>query len=356
MSSPAVYVSDNEDDSQRIPVPRGDEVFTQAGDKFSPHFRSQSTHASLGALRCLCNILQKWCERVTDARIAFPQMAPKFLRYVLSTLTVSAEVGFSLTTSELLGLFRARDSAAEGNQTIPRPIVDFLSFFRIVSEGDTNWNSFTLQRIHKAGLAIKDGKTHPLDPPPEEKDVSSLNARDKRKIQAEIKALKDQLSEIGKKKRIAAISKVGSFHRKTLLVDNGSLEAALSSAVDSYGADISNDPIVATAICSSAQEREREETPPLCTKRKAPDSDTLSNERLKTVRLSSPPRAPSFLHSVFPSVEPSDSELPFSGDRAIPEEIDEPRPETSLSQGLSVRTQSPLTASISDGEEIGDIF
>ncbi|KAG7567968.1 hypothetical protein ISN45_Aa04g008010 [Arabidopsis thaliana x Arabidopsis arenosa] len=343
MSSPAIYVSDNEDDSQGIPVPRGDEVFTQVGDRFGPHFRSQSTHASLGALLRLCNIPQEiefslpgpnespqmvregFCCAyevyfkgfgsffpipevlilyLLHLGIAFPQMAPNFLRYVLSTLTVSAK-------------------------------------------GDTNWNSFTLQRIHGAGLTIKDGKTHPLDPPPEEKDVSSLNARDKRKIHAEIKALKDQLSEIGKKKRIAAISKVGSFHRKTLLVDDGSLEAALSSAVDSYGADIPNDPPVATTICSSVREREREETPPLCTKRKAPDSDTLSNERLKTVRLSSPLRAPSFLPSVFPSVESSDSELTSSGDRAIPEETDEPRPETYLSQGLSVRTQSPLAVSIS---------
>ncbi|KAG7533319.1 hypothetical protein ISN45_Aa08g009580 [Arabidopsis thaliana x Arabidopsis arenosa] len=395
MSSPAVYVSDNEDDSQGIPVPRGDEVFTQTGDKFGPHFRSQSTHASLGALRRLCNIPQeiefslpgpnespemvregyccayevyfKGCRLffpipevlllyLLHLGIAFPQMAPNFLRYVLSTLTVSAEAGFSLTTSELLGLFRARDSATAGNQTIPCPTVDFLSFFRIVSEGETNWNSFTLQRIHNAGLTIKDGKTHPLDPPSEEKDVSSLNARDKRKIQAETKALKDQLSEIGKKKRIAAISRVGNFHRKTLLVDDGSLEAALSSAVDSHGADIPNDPPVASAICFSAQEREREETSSLCTKRKAPDSDTLSNERLKTVRLSSPPRAPSFLHSFFPSSETLDSELPLPRDRVFPEKIDEPRPEASLSQGLSVRTQSPLTASISGGEEIGDIF
>ncbi|XP_020877147.1 uncharacterized protein LOC110227396 [Arabidopsis lyrata subsp. lyrata] len=337
-------------------------------------------------------------------------MAPNFLRYVLSTLTVSAEAEFSITTSELLGLFRARDSTAAGifsmnpifdrnlidgmplndgpwrkylfffrinphsvqgrlsglllrnwlpklgNQTIPCPTVDFLSFFRIVSEGETNWNSFTLQRIRKAGLAIKDGQTHPLDPPSEDKDASSLNARDKRKMLAETKALKDQLSEIGKKKRIAAISRVGNFHRKTLLVDDGSLEAALSIAVGSHGADIPNDPPVATAICSSAQEREREETTSLFTKRKAPDSDTLSNERLKTVRLSSPPRARSLSHSVFPSIEPLESGLPLPGDRVIPEEIDEPRSEASLSQGLSVWTQNPLPVSISGGEEIGDIF
>ncbi|XP_020866139.1 meiosis-specific protein ASY2-like [Arabidopsis lyrata subsp. lyrata] len=345
MSSPAVYISDNEDDSQGIPVPRGDKVFTQRVDKFGPHIRSQSTHASLSALRRLCNIPQeiefslprpnespevvregyccayevyfKGCGLFFPIPevlllylhlwIAFPQMAPNFLRYFLSTLTVSAEAGFSLTTSELLGLFRARDFAAAGmfsmnpifdrklidgmplndgpwrkywfffrinphsvkglsglllpnwssklgNQTIPRPTVDFLSFFRIVSEGETNWNSFTLQRIHKAGLAIEDGQTHPLDPPSEEKDASSLNARDKRKMLAETKALKDQLSEIGKKKRIAAISRVGNFHRKTLLVDDGSLEAAFSIVVDSHGADIPNDPPVATAMCPSAQE------------------------------------------------------------------------------------------------------
>ncbi|XP_020877144.1 uncharacterized protein LOC110227395 [Arabidopsis lyrata subsp. lyrata] len=448
MSSPAVYVSENEDDSQRIPVPRGDEVFTQRGDKFGPHFRSQSTSASLGALRRLCNIPQeiefslprsnespevvregyccayevyfKGCGLffpvpevlllyLLHLGIAFPQMAPNFLRYVLSTLTVSAEARFSLSTSELLGLFRARESAAAGifsinpildrnlidgmpsndghwrkywfffrvnphsvqglsglllanwsaklgNQTIPHPTVDFLSFFRIVSEGETNWNSFTLHRIHKAGLAIKDGQTHPLDPPPEEKDVSSLNARDKRKMQAEIKALKDQLSEIGRKKRIAAISRVGNFHRKTLLVDDGSLEAALSAAVDTHGAEILNDPPVATAICPSEPGCEGEITSSLCTKRKAPDSDNLSSKRLKTVRLSSPPRVSSPLRSVSPSSEPLNSELPLPGDRVILEETDEPRPEASLSQGLSVRTQNPLPALISGGEEIGDIF
>ncbi|XP_020890815.1 uncharacterized protein LOC110230910 [Arabidopsis lyrata subsp. lyrata] len=395
MSSPTVYVSENEDDSQGIPVPRGDEVFIQRGDKFSPHFKSQSTSASLGALRRLCNIPQeiefslprpnespevvregyccayevyfKGCGLffpvpevlllyLLHLGIAFPQMAPNFLRYVLSTLTVSVEAGFSLSTSKLLGLFRARESAAAGNQTIPGPTVDFLSFFRIVSEGETNWNSFTLQRIHKAGLTIKDGQTHPLDPPPEEKDVSSLNARDKRKMQAEIKALKDQLSEIGRKKRIAAISRVGNFHRKTLLVDDGSLEAALSAAVDTHGGEILNNPPVATAICPSEPGCDGEITSSPCTKRNAPDSDNLSNERLKTMRLSSPPRVSSPLRSVSPSSEPLNSELPLPGDRVISEEIDEPRLEAPLSQGLSVRTQNPLPASISGGEENGDIF
>ncbi|XP_020874081.1 uncharacterized protein LOC110226494 [Arabidopsis lyrata subsp. lyrata] len=399
MSSPAVYVSENEDDSQGIPVPRGDEVFTQRGDKFGPHFRSQSTSASLGALRRLCNIPQE-----IEFSLPRPNESPEVVREgygcAYEVYFKGCEAGFSLSTSELLGLFRARESAAAGifpinpildrnlingmpsndgpwrkywfffrvnphsvqglfglllanwlaklgNQAIPRPTVDFLSFFQIVFEGETNWNSFTLQRNHKAGLAIKDSQTHPLDPPPEEKDVSSLNARDKRKMQAEIKALKDQLSEIGRKKWIAAISRVGNFHRKILLVDDGSLEAALSAAVDPHGAEILNDPPVATAICPSEPGCEGEIISSLCTKRKAPDSDSLSSERLKTVRLSSPPRVFSPLRSVSPSSEPLNSEFPLPGDRVILEETDEPRPEASLSQGLSVRTQNPSPASIS---------
>ncbi|XP_020877130.1 uncharacterized protein LOC110227383 [Arabidopsis lyrata subsp. lyrata] len=175
-------------------------------------------------------------------------------------------------------------------------------------------------------------------------------------MQAEIKALKDQLSEIGRKKRIAAISRVGNFHRKTLLVDDGSLEAALSAAVDTHGAKILNNPPVAIATCPSEPGCEGEITSSPCTKRKAPDSDNLSNERLKTMRLSSPPRVSSPLCSISPSSEPLNSELPLPGDRVISEEIDEPRSEAPLSQGLSVRTQNPLPASISGEEEIGDIF
>ncbi|KAG7564292.1 hypothetical protein ISN44_As10g010620 [Arabidopsis suecica] len=271
MSSPAVYVSDNEDDSQGIPVPRGDEVFTQTGDKFGPHFRSQSTHASLGALRRLCNI-------------------PQEIEFSLPRPNESPEMGL---------LFPKWLPTSFGNQTIPRPTVDFLSFFRIVSEGETNWNSFTLQRIHKAGLAIKDGRPS-----------WSMTVLWKRLCQ-----LRWILTEL-------------RFLTTLRLL-----------------------PLFILPL-----KREREVTSSLCTKRKAPDSDSLPNERLKTVRLSSPPRAPSLLHSVFPSSEPLDSELPLPGDRVILEEIDEPRPETSLSQGLSIRTQKPLPASISGGEEIGDIF
>ncbi|XP_020874124.1 uncharacterized protein LOC110226529 [Arabidopsis lyrata subsp. lyrata] len=109
-------------------------------------------------------------------------------------------------------------------------------------------------------------------------------------------------------------------------------------AVDSHGAETPNDPPVATTICSSAQEREREVISSLRTKRKVPDSDASSNEKLKTVRFSSPLRAPSLSHSVLPYLEPLDPELPL------------PR--------LSVSTQNPSPASISEtgGEEIGDIF
>ncbi|XP_020866140.1 uncharacterized protein LOC110224423 [Arabidopsis lyrata subsp. lyrata] len=167
---------------------------------------------------------------------------------------------------------------------------------------------------------------------------------------------KSTVEAVNETKRIAAISKVSNFHNKTLLVDDGSFEAALSMAVDSHGAEISNDPPVATAICFSAQEREVACSPH--TKRKVPDSDTLSNEKLKAVRFSSPLRAPSPSHYVLPSLEPLDPELPLLSDRAISEEVAELKSEVPLSQGLSVSTQNPSPALISETcrEEIGDIF
>lgn len=50
-------------------------------------------------------------------------MTPNMLWSILSTLTVAAEAGFSLTTSELLGLFRARESKVAGIYTM-NPIFD----------------------------------------------------------------------------------------------------------------------------------------------------------------------------------------------------------------------------------------
>lgn len=59
MSSPTVYIFDNENDSLEIPVPNGIEVCNRRGDKHGPHFKSQSTLASLGVLRRLCNVPQE---------------------------------------------------------------------------------------------------------------------------------------------------------------------------------------------------------------------------------------------------------------------------------------------------------
>ncbi|KAG7556931.1 hypothetical protein ISN44_As11g029340 [Arabidopsis suecica] len=99
----------NEDDSQGIPVPRGNKVFTQSGDKFGPHFRSQSIHASLGALRRLCNIPQE-----IEFSLPKPNESPEIVPegYCCAYEVYFKEAGFSLTTNELLGLFRARESTA----------------------------------------------------------------------------------------------------------------------------------------------------------------------------------------------------------------------------------------------------
>lgn len=104
-------------------------------------------------------------------------------------------------------------------------------------------------------------------------------------VALKVKDLKDQISAIERKKRVAAVYKAGNFHRKNLLVNDGSLEAALSMVVDS-GAEIFKDPPIIAAI----------------------DSVALSNEKLK-IKLSSPLRTPNLSPSGPHSLEPLGAEL-----------------------------------------------
>ncbi|KAG7543397.1 hypothetical protein ISN45_Aa07g033170 [Arabidopsis thaliana x Arabidopsis arenosa] len=75
------------------------------------------------------------------------------------------------------------------------------------------------------------GLTHPVDPPPAEIDLSSLNARDRRRIREAEKKVKDQISLIRRDKKIASSAGDDKIYRKTLLVDDGSLEGSKSMAV-----------------------------------------------------------------------------------------------------------------------------
>ncbi|KAG7585635.1 hypothetical protein ISN45_Aa02g009790 [Arabidopsis thaliana x Arabidopsis arenosa] len=299
------------------------EPYTQTGDGFDLHPQSQSTVDSLNDLRSLCHIppevemvvpepyespesgREGYCcayeiyfkgcglffplpeillVYLNHLGIAFSQMSPNMLRYLMCTFTVAAEAGYSLGLSELLEFFQARESRTSGYYALypiadrnlidglplkdnawrkfwfffrinnfsvqgssellrihwssnlgpqirPVPSVDFLNFYKAVLERPVNWNSFTLERIHGAGHSVRMGLTHPVDPPPAEIDLSSLNARDRRRIREADKKVKDQISLIGRDKKNASSAGDDKIYRKTLLVDDGSLEGSKSMAV-----------------------------------------------------------------------------------------------------------------------------
>ncbi|KAG7578980.1 hypothetical protein ISN45_Aa03g031480 [Arabidopsis thaliana x Arabidopsis arenosa] len=299
------------------------EPYIQTGDGFDLHPQSQSTVDSLNDLRRLCHIppevemvvlepyespesgREGYCcayeiyfkgcglsfplpeillVYLNHLRIAFSQMSPNMLRYLMCTFTVAAEAGYSLGLSELLEFFQARESRTSGYYALypiadrnfidglplkdnawrkfwflfrvdsfsvqsssellrfrwssnlgPQirlvPSVDFLNFYKAVLERPVNWNSFTLERIHGARHSVRMGLTHPVDPPPAEIDLSSLNARDRRRIREADKKMKDQISQIGKNKKNASSAGDDKFYRKTLLVNDGSLEGSKSMAV-----------------------------------------------------------------------------------------------------------------------------
>ncbi|KAG7564138.1 hypothetical protein ISN44_As10g009020 [Arabidopsis suecica] len=157
--------------------------------------------------------------------VAFSQMSPNMLRYLLCTFTVAAEAGYSLGLYELLELFQARKSQTSGYYALypiadrnlidglplkdnawrkfwfffrinnfstqsssellrihwssnlgpqirPIPSVDFLNFYKDVVKRPVNWNSFTLERIHGAGFCVRMGLTNLVDPPPAGIDLS----------------------------------------------------------------------------------------------------------------------------------------------------------------------------------------
>ncbi|KAG7557006.1 hypothetical protein ISN44_As11g030060 [Arabidopsis suecica] len=301
----------------------GTEPHIQTGDGFDLHPESQSTVDSLNDLRRLCHIPPEvemvvpepyespesgregyCCAYETYFKgcglffplpellliylnhlgIAFSQMSPNMLRYLMCTFTVAEEAGYSLGLNELLEFFQARESRTSGYYALypiadrnlidglplkdnawrkfwflfridsfsvqsssellrfcwssnlgpqirPVPSVDFLNFYKAILERPVNWNSFTLERIHGAGHSVRMGLTHPVDPPPAEIDLSSLNARDRRRIREADKKVKDQISQIGKNKKNASSAGDDKIYRKTLLVDDGSLEGSKSMAV-----------------------------------------------------------------------------------------------------------------------------
>ncbi|KAG7552324.1 hypothetical protein ISN45_Aa06g029290 [Arabidopsis thaliana x Arabidopsis arenosa] len=268
--------------------------------------------------------------------IAFSQMSPNMLRYLLCTFTVVAEAGYSLRLCELLELFQARESQTSGYYALypiadrslidslplknnawrkfwfffrinsftiqsssellrvhwslnlgpqirPVPSIDFLNFYKAVLERPVNWNSFTLERIHGAGFSVRMSLTNPVDPPPAEIDLSSLNARDRRKIKEANKKIKDQISLVGRDKKNETSTGDDKFYRKTLLVDDGSLEGSKSMAVAMNNASPSI-PAADNVVAATVEEEGLASDSSLMKKRKAEELDPLPQGRPKSTR------------------------------------------------------------------------
>ncbi|KAG7585763.1 hypothetical protein ISN45_Aa02g011100 [Arabidopsis thaliana x Arabidopsis arenosa] len=290
----------------------GSEPQIHTGDEFDLHPQSESTVDSLDDLRRLCHIPPKvemivsepfespesgregYCcayeiyfkecglffplpeillTYLNHLGIAFSQMSPNMLRYLLCTFTVAAEAGHSLGLCELLELFQARESRTSGYYALypiadrslidslplkdnawrmfwfffrinsfttqsssellrvnwslnlgpqirPAPSIDFLNFYKAVLERPVNWNSFTLERIHGAGFSVRMGLTNPVDPPPAGIDLSSLNARDRRKLKEANKKIKDQISLVGRDKKNATSTGDDKQKLETALADH----------------------------------------------------------------------------------------------------------------------------------------
>ncbi|KAG7588539.1 hypothetical protein ISN44_As07g008670 [Arabidopsis suecica] len=366
---------DLEADDLEALMDEGSEPQIHTGDEFDLHPQSESTVDSLDDLRRLCHIppevemivpepfespesgREGYCcayeiyfkgcglffplpeillTYLNHLGIAFSQMSPNMLRYLLCTFTVAAEAGYSLGLCELLELFQARESRTSGYYALypiadrnlidglplkdnawrkfwfffrinnfstqsssellriqwssnlgpqirPVPSVDFLNFYKAVVERPVNWNSFTLERIHGAGFSVRMGLTNLVDPPPAGIDLSSLNARDRRKIKEANKKIKDQISLVGKNKKNATSTGDDKVYRKTLLVDDGSLEGSKSMAVAVNNAPPST-PAADNVVAATAEEEGVTGDSSLIKKRKAEELEPLLQGRPRNTR------------------------------------------------------------------------
>ncbi|KAG7568053.1 hypothetical protein ISN45_Aa04g008900 [Arabidopsis thaliana x Arabidopsis arenosa] len=233
-------------------------------------------------------------------------MSPNMLRYLLCTFTVAAEAGYSLGLSELLELFQARESRTSGYYALypiaDRTVIDglplkdnawrkFWFFFRInnfsiqsysellqihwssnlgpqirqshplifstsskaVLERPVNWNSFTLERIH--------------------------GERSKRQT----KRSKTRFPKSGKIRKMQLPPGTTKSTRKTLLVDDGSLEGSKSMAVAVNNAPPST-PAADNVVAASAEEEGLIGDSSLIKKRKAEELEPPLQGRPKSTR------------------------------------------------------------------------
>ncbi|XP_020884664.1 meiosis-specific protein ASY2-like [Arabidopsis lyrata subsp. lyrata] len=312
----------------------GTEPQTQTGGEFDLHPQSQSSIDSLNDLRRLCHIppevemvvpepyespesgREGYCcayeiyfkgcglflplpeillTYLNHLGIAFSQMSPNMLQYLMCTFTVAAEAGYSLGLSELLELFQARESRSSGYYALypiaDRNLIDglplkdnawkkFWFFFRSQIRPVSSVDFFN---FCKAVIERPNGPYSSVDPPPAEIYLSSLNARDRRRIREADKKVKDQISQIGKNKKNASSAGDEKVYRKTLLVDDGSLEGSKSMAVTINNAP-SSSPAADIMVAVTAEEGGPLDGSSFTKKKKAEDPEPPLQGRSKSTR------------------------------------------------------------------------
>ncbi|XP_020887418.1 meiosis-specific protein ASY2-like [Arabidopsis lyrata subsp. lyrata] len=214
--------------------------------------------------------------------IALPQLTPNLLRTILGIITIAAEAGYVVGVTELNELLSVRSSskktgyfsaypnanrniishlpnkdenwhhpwflikktpASIGNLAdfLPSkwsakpafvasalPSEEFIEFFKIILEGETLWNSFTLERFLEANHRLRlspPGHLHQIPPPPSTQGMSSRALAAKRKLLS-----KPMAEACEEKKKFLATSIDKKDYSRTLLVDDGSTEGARSVA------------------------------------------------------------------------------------------------------------------------------
>ncbi|CAH8257090.1 unnamed protein product [Arabidopsis lyrata] len=214
--------------------------------------------------------------------IALPQLTPNLLRTILRIITIAAEAGYVIGVAELNELLSVRSSskktgyfsaypnanrniishlpnkdenwhhpwflikktpASIGNLAdfLPSkwsakpafiasnlPSEEFIEFFKIILEGETLWNSFTLERFLEANHRLRmspPGHLHQIPPPPTTQGMSSRALAAKRKLLS-----KPMAEACEEKKKFLATSIDKKDYSRTLLVDDGSTEGARSVA------------------------------------------------------------------------------------------------------------------------------
>ncbi|XP_020884709.1 meiosis-specific protein ASY2-like [Arabidopsis lyrata subsp. lyrata] len=215
--------------------------------------------------------------------IALPQLTPNLLRTILGIITVAAEAGYIIGVPELNELLSVRSSSKKtgyfsaypnANRNVishlpnkdenwhhpwflikktpasigslsdllpskwsakpafvapTLPTEEFIGFFKIILEGETLWNSFTLERFIEANRKLRmspPNQLHRLPPPPSTQGMSA------RALTAQQKMISKPMAEAcDENKAFLATAIDKKDYSKTLLVDDGSTEGARSVAV-----------------------------------------------------------------------------------------------------------------------------